>query len=224
MGKNANKKAKFKPIVFEIQKQTFKKALANAINCTNFNFNERNLLNGVNFKIDNGVLTLAATNGSILIKQDINIDEIITPGAYQLTLSGQHLYKAGFKNSYEFGRKRSMCCMDRLRITINEDSAIFEDILNGISYTIPALGNDSCKFPDYEKLIPKKLDKNEKYTKIGFNTRYMARLAEISHPRTNIGILRVNKENPLSVIVITSNNQDAGINTTALLMPIQIRE
>lgn len=223
MGKNANKKAKFKPIVFEIQKNRFKKALTNAINCSYFNYGERCILNGINFRIDNGILTLAATDANSLIKQEIKIDEIITPGVYQITLSGQHLYKAAFKNSYEFGRKRSMYCMDRLRITINEDSAIIEDILNGINYTVPALDYNNG-FPNYDKLIPKNLDKDEKYTKIAFNTRFLARFADISSAKTSVGILRVNKEDPLKTIIITADDENDGINTTALLMPCQLRE
>lgn len=51
----------------------------------------------------------------------------------------------------------------------------------------------------------------------------MAKFAEISNPRTGIAILSVNKENPLACICINSKNEADSINTTALLMPIQIR-
>lgn len=224
MGKNTNKKAKFKPIVFEVRKSTFRKALKNALSCIYFEFQSKSILSGIHFKIDNQTLTLAATDGNVLIKQDLEVDEVISGGTYQLTLSGQYLYKTAFKNSYEYGRKSSMQCFDKLRITINEESAIIEDILNGISYTIPALGGESYKFPEYEKLIPKNLDKNKNYTKVGFNTHFLARFKEISHPRSRIGVLRINKENPLAAMVVTANNENDGINTTALLMPIQIRE
>lgn len=133
-------------------------------------------------------------------------------------MSGQHLYKASIKASY--GLKRNLSLLDRLKITINEDSAIIEDILNRIQYTIPALGNDSYKFPDYERLIPKDINDEEKYTKVGFNTSFMTRFADISNPKTKIGVLRVNKENPHACMWITSNNESDGINTTALIMPI----
>lgn len=219
MSKNTNKKAKFKPIIFEIQKNVFNKAIKNALKCT-AGFTENNILTGINFKFDNEILTLASTDGNALIAQEINIDEVIAGGTYQLTLSGQHLYKASIKASY--GLKRSLSPIDRLKITINEDGAIIEDILNRIQYTIPALGSDSYKFPDYKKLIPKDLDNEEKYTKVGFNTQFMARFADISNPKTRIGVLRLNKEKPLECMYITSKNESDGINTTALLMPIQL--
>lgn len=221
MGKNANKKAKFKPIVFEIGKDVFKKALTNAFSCTVPRSNGRTILNGINFKIDNEVLTLAATDGYTLIKQDLKVDEVINGGNYQIVLDGQYLYKAGFKKSYEFGRKLSMKSLDKLRITINEDSAIIEDVYNSIRYNIPALTGD--KFPNYEKLIPKDLNSRERYTEIGFNTSLMARFADISNPKSKIGILRVNKEKPLNPMIITSENEIDQIKTTALLMPIDLR-
>ena len=221
MGKNANKKAKFKPIVFEIGKDVFKKALINAFSCTVPRSNGRTILNGINFKIDNEVLTLAATDGYTLIKQDLKVDEVINGGNYQIVLDGQYLYKAGFKKSYEFGRKLSMKSLDKLRITINEDSAIIEDVYNSIRYNIPALTGD--KFPNYEKLIPKDLNNRERYTEIGFNTSFIARFADISNPKSKIGILRVNKEKPLNPMIITSENEIDQIKTTALLMPIDLR-
>lgn len=221
MGKNANKKAKFKPIVFEIRKDVFKKALTNAFSCIVPRSNGRTILNGINFKIDNEALTLAATDGYALIKQDLKVDEVINGGNYQIVLDGQYLYKAGFKKLYEFGRKLSMKSLDKLRITINEDSAIIEDIYNSIRYNIPALTGD--RFPNYEKFIPKDLNNKEKYTEIGFNTSLMTRFADISNPKTKIGILRVNKEKLLNPIFITSENEEDQIKTTALLMPIELR-
>ena len=221
MEKNANKKAKFKPIVFEIRKDVFKKVLTNAFSCIVPRSNGRTILNGINFKIDNEDLTLAATDGHTLIKQDLKVDEVINSGNYQIVLDGQHLYKAEFKKSYEFGRKPSMKSLDKLRITINEDSAIIEDIYNSIRYNIPALTGD--RFPNYEKFIPKDLNNKEKYTEIGFNTSLMTRFADISNPKTKIGILRVNKEKPLNPMFITSENEVDQIKTTALLMPIELR-
>lgn len=114
-----------------------------------------------------------------------------------------------------------MKSLDKLRITINEDSAIIEDVYNSIRYNIPALTGD--KFPNYEKLIPKDLNNRERYTEIGFNTSLMARFADISNPKSKIGILRVNKEKPLNPMIITSENEIDQIKTTALLMPIDLR-
>lgn len=222
MGKNANKKAKFKDIVFEIQKSRFNKALKNAL-LSVLNCSEHSILGGINFKIDGEMLTLASTDGNTLIKQELIVDELITPGNYQLTLSGVHLSKASFKSSYEFGRKRSMYYLDKLRITIRENSAAIEDLLNGVQYFIPAIGGESAKYPEYEKIIPK-LDKNKNYTKVGFNSLYMAKFAEISNPRTGVTILNVNNKNPLAAMVITSNNETDNIKTTAILMPIALRE
>jgi DNA polymerase III sliding clamp (beta) subunit (PCNA family) len=225
MAKNSTKKAKFKPVVFEIQKSRFIKAIKNALNST-LNYvlaRNTNCLTGINFKISGENLILASTDGNTLIKQELIVDKVITPGDYQLTLSGQHLYKANFKKSYEFGRKSSMDFMDKLKISLNEDFAIIEDLQNGIKYTIPKIDESDFKFPEYEKFIPD-LDKNEKYTKIGFNTYFLARFAEISNPRNGVGILRVDKESPLSAILITSDNNSDEIKTTALLIPIQLRE
>ena len=223
MGKNANKKAKFKPIIFEVQKSRFNKAVKNALKSVYGSYTEKTILNGINFKIEGENLTLASTNGNILIKQELKIDEFIAPGEYQITLSGQHIEKANIKTSYEFGRKKHLAFMDKIKITINEDSAVFEDLLNGISYQIPALGSDSCKYPDYEKVIPN-VDKNKNYIKIGFNTSYFAKFAEISNPRTKEAVLAINKENQLSAMLIMANNQNDDIKTTAILMPMRIDE
>lgn len=225
MAKNPTKKAKFKPVEFEIQKSRFIKAIKNALNCTvsYLYASNTNCLTGINFKISGEKLILASTDGNTLIKQELIVDKVITPGDYQLTLSGRHLYKANFKKSYEFGRKSSMDYMDKLKISIDKDSAIIEDMQNGIKYTIPKIDETDFKYPNYEKYLPD-VDKNERYTKIGFNTYFLPRFAEISNPRTGIGILSVDKESPLSGIIITSDNNSDEIKTTALLMPIQLRE
>ena len=225
MAKNSTKKAKFKPIEFEIQKSRFIKAIKYALNCTlsYLYAGNTNCLTGINFKISGEKLILASTDGNTLIKQELAVDKVITPGDYQLTLSGRHLYKANFKKSYEFGRKSSMSYMDKLKISVDKDFAIIEDMQNGIKYTIPKIDESDIKYPDYEKYLPD-IDKNERYTKIGFNTYFLSRFAEISNPRTGIGILRVDKESPLSGIIITSDNNSDEIKTTALLMPVQLRE
>ena len=51
----------------------------------------------------------------------------------------------------------------------------------------------------------------------------MARFADISNPKSKIGILRVNKEKPLNPMFITSENEFDQIKTMALLMPIELR-
>ena len=153
MGKNANKKAKFKPIVFEIQKDRFKQAIKNQLeHVTSYLYERNSVLRGVLFEFKDNVLTMVSTDANTLLKQEMPVNELIKGGSYEIVLSALHLAKAGIKNHYEGGRKQSIRCLDNLVITINEDHAVIEDKFNGVKYVIPSIvGN----YPGYKQLLQK---------------------------------------------------------------------
>ena len=218
MGKNANKKAKFKPIVFEIQKDRFKQAIKNQLeHVTSYLYERNSVLRGVLFEFKDNVLTMVSTDANTLLKQEMPVNELIKGGSYEIVLSALHLAKAGIKNHYEGGRKQSIRCLDNLVITINEDHAVIEDKFNGVKYVIPSIvGN----YPGYKQLLPKTEDK----TKIAFNTRLMAKFKDISDTRTGIAVMSIDKDDPLKPIVISSENKENDIKVTGILMPCQLRK
>lgn len=220
MGKNANKKAKFKPIVFEIQKDRFKKAIKNQLkHIASYSWENNSVLQGVLFKIDNNILTMVSTDGSALLKQEMPVNEVIHGGSYEIVLSALHLAKAGIKNHHEGGRKQAIRCLDNLVFTINEDHAVIEDKFNGIKYVIPQkYGN----FPEYEKFLTPK--SKEKSVSFAFNMYLMARFEEIGNSRSGVSVITVSKENPEESILITANNNEDDIKVTGVLMPVRLRE
>jgi DNA polymerase III sliding clamp (beta) subunit (PCNA family) len=220
MGKNANKKAKFKPIVFEIQKDRFKHAVKNQLeHITSYLWERSSVLSGVLFKFENNTLIMVSTDGNTLLKQEIPVNELIKGGNYEIVLSALHLAKAGIKNHYEGSRKHDYRRLDNLQITINADHAVIEDKFNGVKYVIPEkIGT----YPEFEQLLTEA--KEEKRIKIAFNTRLMAKFEQISDTRSGIATLSVNNEDPLKVIMISSNNNEYDIKATGLLMPCKLRE
>lgn len=218
MPKNKNKQARFKPIVFEIQKARFKKIIGNQLKNI-YSFSERSILNGVYIRVDGNQLTFASTDAHTLLKTELTI-EGVSGCKHELVLNGLHLSKVKILKSYENSREKAYRAFDTLLITLNEDFAVIEDRLNGVKYHIPALTGD--KFPDFDNIIPDTSKK--KYTKVAFNTSFLARFASLSSSKDRIGILRVNKDDPLKCFIITSDDKEDGVKSTALIMPIQLRE
>ena len=161
MAKNTKKKAKFKPVTIEIPKHKYKKLMENIFK---FMGKYNNVLTGINFKVKGDILTLAATDGMTLLKSEIALDETAA-NECELTLNGFYLWRIKLNVSYEFGRKKKYRPIDTMLITFNEDSALFEDKLNGIKYNIPTI-KDATLYPDYEKLIPNTKE-NKNYIQVG---------------------------------------------------------
>ena len=218
MAKNTKKKAKFKPVTIEIPKHKYKKLMENIFK---FMGKYNNVLTGINFKVKGDILTLAATDGMTLLKSEIALDETAA-NECELTLNGFYLWRIKLNVSYEFGRKKKYRPIDTMLITFNEDSALFEDKLNGIKYNIPTI-KDTTLYPDYEKLIPNTKE-NKNYIQVGLNTSYIARLADISDSRTRMAILNINTKDQNSAVVVHSTDRENNIKNTSLLMPIQLRE
>lgn len=216
MAKNSTKKAKFKPVEFEIKKSRFKKIIENQLKT--ISQEPGAVLNGVQFKTDGNTLTLASTDGNTLLKSEIELEN--PQPKHEIVLSGLYLSKTKIFNSYENGRKSSYSLFDTLVITLYEDCATIEDKLNKIKYNIP--GFSDVSFPKYDQLIPDIT--KEPYTRIGFNTKFLERFSNISNGRTKEGVLSVNKNNPLACFVITAENQEDFVKSTALIMPRELRE
>lgn len=217
MAKNSTKKAKFKPVEFEIKKSRFKKIIENQLKT--ISQEPGTVLNGVQFKTDGNTLTLASTDGNTLLKSEIVLE---TPQPkHEIVLSGLYLSKTKIFNSYENSRKSSFSLFDTLVITLYEDHATIEDKLNKIKYNIPGFSSD-VPFPKYDQLIPDIT--KEPYTRIGFNTKFLERFSNISNSKTKEGVLSVNKNNPLACFIITAENQEDFVKSTALIMPRELRE
>lgn len=216
MAKNSTKKAKFKPIEFEIKKSRFKKIIENQLKTISHEVGSD--LNGVQFKTDGNILTLASTDGNTLLKSEIELEN--PQPKHEIVLSGLYLSKTKIFNSYENGRKSSYSLFDTLVITLYEDCATIEDKLNKIKYNIPALCN--IQYPKYDQLIPDTT--KEQYTRIGFNTKFLERFSNISNDRSKEGILSVNKDNALACFIITAEDKENFVKSTALIMPREIRE
>lgn len=216
MAKNSTKKAKFKPVEFEIKKSRFKKIIENQLKT--ISQEPGTVLNGVQFKTDGNTLTLASTDGNTLLKSEIELEN--PQPKHEIVLSGLYLSKMKIFNSYENGRKSSFSLFDTLVITLFEDHATIEDKLNKIKYNIP--GFSDVSFPKYDQLIPDIT--KEPYTRIGFNTKFLERFSNISNGKTKEGVLSVNKNNPLACFVITAENQEDFVKSTALIMPRELRE
>ena len=217
MAKNSTKKAKFKPIEFEIKKSRFKKIIENQLKTISHEVGS--VLNGVQFKTDGNILTLASTDGNTLLKSEIELEN--PQPKHEIVLSGLYLSKTKIFNSYENGRKSSFSLFDTLVITLYEDHATIEDKLNKIKYNIPGFSSD-VPFPKYDQLIPDIT--KEPYTRIGFNTKFLERFSNISNSRTKEGILSVNKNNALACFIITAEDKEDFVKNTALIMPRELRE
>lgn len=219
MGKNANKKAKFKPIVFEIRKDVFKKALGNVLKHKS---NEPGtILNSVKFEIADNCLYMASTDGSTLLESKIQLEETIEKDV-ETVLRGEFLEKMRLNNAYEFSRKTAFKPLDRLEITINEHNAIIADIRNNIKYEIPALDTEKTgRYPNYRNLIPKNNKKSVQ--KVCVDSRKLAKFAECGGDNKDPLVITTNPTKPLSVILIESEAKNAMTTYTGLLMPMQQR-
>lgn len=219
MGKNANKKAKFKPIVFEIRKDVFKKALGNVLKHKS---NEPGtILNSVKFEVANNCLYMASTDASTLLESKIQLEGTVEKDI-ETVLRGEFLEKMHLNNAYEFSRKTAFKPLDRLEITINEHNAIIADVRNNIKYEIPALDSEKTnQYPNYRKLIPKNNKKSVQ--KVCVDSCKLAKFAKCGGDNKDPLVITTNPANPLDVILIESEAKNAMTTYTGLLMPMQQR-
>ena len=219
MGKNANKKAKFKPIVFEIRKDVFKKALGNVLKHKS-NVPDT-ILNSVKFEIADNCLYMAGTDATTLLESKIQLEETIEKDV-EIVLRGEFLEKMRLNNAYEFSRKTAFKPLDRLEITINEHNAIIADVRNNIKYEIPALNSEKTnQYPNYRKLIPKNNKKSVQ--KVCVDSCKLAKFAKCGGNNKDPLVITTNPANPLDVILIESEAKNAMTTYTGLLMPMQQR-
>lgn len=218
MSKNANKKAKFKEVTFTINKGKFKKLLSLILKHNQkYDANYRNIINGVKIRVKGNLLTLAATDGNSLLELQTEIEETVAKEV-QAVLVGVHLEKLALKKDY-YQTKRVFAIFDLLQITIKEESTVIDDVKNQIQYNIPHYTRIE-DYPDYEKLFPKDIEKNENYIKVGVNMALLSKLSELTKNGMP-AIIAVNK-NPTSAIIVKSDND--GIKSRSLIMPCHIRE
>lgn len=219
MGKNANKKAKFKPIIFEIRKDVFKKALGNVLKHKS---NEPGtILNSVKFEVANNCLYMASTDASTLLESKIQLEGTVEKDI-ETVLRGEFLEKMRLNNAYEFSRKTAFKPLDRLEITINEHNAIIADVRNNIKYEIPALDSEKTnQYPNYRKLIPKNNKKSVQ--KVCVDSCKLAKFAKCGGDNKDPLVITTNPANPLGVILIESEAKNAMTTYTGLLMPMQQR-
>lgn len=215
MAKNTNKKAKFKEVTFTINKNKFKELLALILK-----HNEKystcggNILNGVQMSVKGNVLTLTATNGSILLELETELEQTVAHEA-EVVLVGVYLEKLTLKKDYYLTR-RDLNVFDNLEITIKEESTVINDVKNQIKYNIPHYLD---KFPDYKKFFPEDVEKNKDYVKVGINMALLSNLSALTQ-RGIPSIMAVKDGNSAVVIKANYNN----IKSRALVMPCVIRE
>ena len=214
MAKNKTKQAKFKEVSFTIQKSRFKKLLSNLIMHVP-TYEKQSLLNSVKLHYENGVLEMAATDGTTLLKSVLDVEEA-TPGMVDAILSGVHLEKMKLARAYEL-TKRSLSFIDTLKIVLKESEALITDTLNQITYTIPYLNG---QYPKYNQLIANY--SADKHIKIGLNPALFSRLSSLPDHNKHL-VMVINKKDPTKQITFNTY-QDNDIKYTAIVMPVIIKE
>lgn len=215
MAKNSNKKAKFKPVTFKMLKCDFKKLLENQLKHTaTYSYNK--VLNGVKLILKNNLLIMVTTDACTLLESKTRLDEPVT-NPVEIVLSGLFLSKLKLNNAYEWGRKKEFSCLDFVEITIFETYATIKDERNDIIYKIPGM---QAKFPDYEKLFPKKDDKE--LSEVCFDPKLMAKFSSVAGKNDGL-VLTMNPQRPLSAVVLESSSTNSNTSYKALLMPMKDR-
>lgn len=130
-------------------------------------------------------------------------------------LVGVYLEKLTLKKDY-YLTKRDLSVFDNLEITIKEESTVINDVKNQIKYNIPHYMD---KFPNYKKLFPENVEKNEDYVKVGINMALLSNLSDLTQ-RGVPSIMAVKNGNSAVVIKANYNN----IKSRALVMPCVYRE
>lgn len=215
MAKNTKKKAKFKEVTFTINKGKFKELLALILkHNSKYSTCGGNILNGVQMSVKDKTLTLAATNGRVLLEVETELQETVAHEA-EAVLVGVYLEKLTLKKDY-YLTKRSLSKFDNLEITIKEELTVINDVKNQIKYDIPYYLD---KFPNYKKLFPEDVEKNKDYVKVGINMALLSNLSALTQ-RGVPSIMAIKDGNSAVVIKANYNN----IKSRALVMPCVVRE
>lgn len=199
---------------FDILKKTFKNALDVQLKYASTT-TERNIITGINIKIENGNLIMVSTTGEKLLKQEITLDYYNGKDFESVTYSGDYL--RGIKIFKQFGSEKREPLEDYLRITLKKDSLIIKDLANNIVYNVPSLG---CDYPPTEKFM--KIPQN--CQTVGINLNFLNDLKKMPvNCRTNFLKIHINKDSATEPIIIETDNKE-GVKALALLMPMQARD
>lgn len=216
--KKRNKKVK-KAIkaTFRIEKSIFKKIIKTNYQ-TSANFECNNLLSGIKFEYENGVLTLISTDGSRLLVNEIHVEDG-AGDACEVIYNGVVLGKIQFLKNLMFS---SPNYIDYLEFTMTPENLLIEDPANRIVYNVNSL---SGQYPKWKQLFPNiKEAEKDTYTQIALNVRFLKELDKMAvNPKTNIIKLQFKNNSPLSVVAVESEVGDI-IKSKSIIMPIQLRD
>lgn len=208
-------------IFFQVERKLFERIISN---CAKHNASPRiwtNVLNGINIKYDGEKLCFVTTNGDKLYKAEIESPDILEKtGKYKATTFD--LCKLANIRFFKF-KQRDLIHL--LQITIDDKyGMIINDPLAEITYKIKIITSD-FKFPDYEKLLPKK-SKEETTQTIYFNRTYLQEILQTTFAQktTEIVSITFDKDNALKPLVIKGKDDTIEVNSLSLLMPIEVRE
>lgn len=215
--KNANKNQKKKiQAKFRIEKAIFKKIIKTNYQ-TSANYECNNLLSGIKFEYEDGVLTLISTDGNRLLVNEIHVED--GEGACEAIYNGVVLGKLQFLKNLMFSSPKYI---DYLDFTMTPENLLIEDPANRIVYNVNSLSGQYLK---WKQLFPNAKEAEENtYTQIAVNVRFLKELDKMAvNPRTNIIKLQFKNNSPLSVVSVES---DAGekVKSKSIIMPIQLRD
>lgn len=216
--KNATKRSK-KAIkaTFRIEKSIFKKIIKTNYQ-TSANYEISNLLSGIKFEYENGILTLISTDGNRLLVNEIHVEDG-EGDACEAIYNGVVLGKIQFLKNLMFS---SPNYIDYLEFTMTPENLLIEDPANRIVYNVNSL---SGQYPKWKQLFPNiKEAEKDTYTQIALNVRFLKELDKMAvNPKTNIIKLQFKNNSPLSVVAVESEVGDI-IKSKSIIMPIQLRD
>lgn len=222
MAKNKTKQAKFKNVVFKVQKRDFKSALDNVLMHAGASYinSPAGVLNSVKIHVESDYMELLATDSNTLLKATVGLDEAIK-GKGDILLDAKYLSKIKLVKDYKT-TTRDYSVFDLLEIVIKETEAQITDIANGVTYTIPRMVGQYP--PNVEDLLAFKYDE-KKYLEVAINPNFIAKLKNLVKTNGFPVVMYFEKENPLAMIHVIANGgaQKAG-GYDAVIMPCQIRE
>lgn len=195
-------------IVIELNKNVFKNLLNNLLKNKAENYCN-NVLKDVLLEIEDDIIKFTATDADTLVNAEFNIG-----GKYpkfKAILKGEYLSKVKILKGW-VGNKIT----DTVNIIINNDKTIIEDVVNGITWSIPYYNG---AYPNYQELF-NKYD-NEARWCYAFNMNLLSRLKDIQ-TKPQYTKLYISKDNLAPIYM--ENEENSEIRYKALIMPCQIKE
>jgi DNA polymerase III sliding clamp (beta) subunit (PCNA family) len=201
---------------FRIEKSMFKKIIKAQYE-TSAHFSN-NVLSGIKFEYENGVLILVSTDGNRLLVNEICVEDG-EGDACEALYNGVMLGKIQILKNLMFSNSNYI---DYLEFTMTPENLTIEDPANRIVYNINSVFGE---YPKWRQIIPNIAEEEkDKYTQIALNVRFLKELEKMSvNPRTNIIKLQFKNNSPLSMIAVESEVGDI-IKSKTLIMPIQTDE